>query len=181
MKLFRALLLTALLILPFAGCAAIPYTDEARAQALLDGLAQFYQTDVLIKTGGMEARAHIYRPDPMRTRVEIRYPERLAGFVYSFGEGGVELQLQSLSFHLDSFAGVSTVPIPRGVSALSSLLIPQAERALPARQNGLWALRGEFDGEVCILFLDAQNGLPVKLLLQSSEVEFVFENFVFLG
>jgi len=158
----------------------MPFTDEAKARNLMENVSQFYKTDAIIRAGGVEMRAHIYRPDPMTSKAELLYPERVAGFVYSFREGGIELSFQGLSFNLDSYGGTRSAPIPRAVGALSSLLLPQAERPLPSRQNGFWVLSGEFAGEERLLFLD-EEGLPVKLLLQSPEVEFVFENFVFLG
>jgi len=180
MRFFLLLILPALLIALLSGCAAIPFTDEAKARNLMENVTQFYQTDATIRSGGVEMRAHIYRPDPITSKVEILYPERAAGFVYSFREGGIELSFQGLSFNLDSYVGTRSAPVPRAVMALSSLLLPEAERSLPSRQNGVWVLRGEFGGENCLLFLD-EEGLPLKLLLQGSEVEFVFENFVFLG
>ena len=181
MRLFRPLLPCVLLSLALFGCAAIPLTDNAKARNVMDGLAQFYMTDALITTGAVQTRAHIYRPDPMTTRVELLSPDNVAGFVYSFKEGGVELSYQGLSFNVDSFGGTRTIPMLRGVSALSFLLLPEAGRELPQRQDGFWVLRSEFAGEPVLLFLDEESAIPAKLLLQGSQVEFIFENFTFLG
>lgn len=181
MRLFRTLLLCVLLVFPMFGCAAIPLTDSAKARNLMDGVTQFYMTDAIITTGTAEVRARIYRPDPMTTQVELLDPENVAGLVYSFCEGGVALNFQGLSFNVDPFLGTRTVPVLRGVSALSALLLPGQERELPQRQDGFWVLRGEFAGEQVLLILDEESGLPTKLLLQGLEVQFIFENFVFLG
>jgi len=181
MRLFRALLPCILLIFLLLGCASIPLSDQYKARNAIDGLAQFYMTDALMITGSVQTRAHIYRPDPMTTRVELLSPDNVAGFTYTFKEGGVELSYLGLSFNVDSFGGARTIPMLRGVSALSSLLLPEQERELPQRQDGFWALRGEFGGEPVLLLLDGESGLPAKLLLQGSQVEFIFENFIFLG
>jgi len=181
MKFFRALTAISLTII-LAGCTALPFTDEARARDLMNGTSQFYQTYANLQANGMQARARIHRPDPGTTSVEILSPESIAGLSYIFREGGVELNYKGLTFSLDTFSGANTLPIVRGVSALSALLLPEGERPLPTLQpDGLWLLRGQFAGEECLLFLDEGSGLPVKLLLPSSEVEITFENFVFLG
>lgn len=180
MRLIRTATLCILLILPLSGCAAIPLTDEAKARNLLDGLAQFYKTDAVIRSGELEVRAHIYRPDPLSLTAELLSPERLAGFRYTLGEGVVEMHYHGLTFNLDPFGATRTAPIPRAVGALTALLIPEAERPLPTLENGVWQLAGSFDGEDCVLFL-SEEGKPLKLLLKASQVEFVFENFVFLN
>jgi len=181
MKFFRAL--TAILFaIILTGCAALPFTDEARARDLLNGTSQFYQTYANVQANGMQVRARVHRPDPGTTRVEMLSPESVAGFEYIFREGGVELTYQGLTFSLDTSRGANTLPVVRSVSALSALLLPEGHRTLPTLQpDGLWLLRGQFAGEECLLFLDEESGLPVKLLLLGSEVEITFENFVFLG
>ena len=181
MKLLRVLA-AVFLVLGLAGCTALPFTDEAKARDLMSGTSQFYQTYVSIQANGMQTRARFHRPDPNTTRVEMLYPESIAGFEYIFREGGVELSYRGLSFSLGSFSGANTLPVVRGVSALSALLLPDGERPLPTLQpDGLWLLRGRIAGEECLLFLDEETGTPVKLLLPGSEVEIIFENFVFLG
>ena len=181
MRLFRALALCILSALALIGCAAIPLTDEAKARNLMEGVTQFYKTDVIITIGTVQTHAQIYRPDPLTTRVELTAPESVAGFVYSFKEGGVEISYQGLIFSVESFGAAGSLPILRGVNAMSALLLPGAERELPQRQDDFWVLRGEFAGEPILLFLDEESALPVKLLLQGSQVQFEFENFVFLG
>ena len=179
MKLFA--LFGALLMLALTGCAAIPFTDEARARGLLENLSQFYRTDALVSAGDQEFRVQIHRPDPLHLTVELLYPERLSGFRYTFGDGVVELGYMGLTFNLDPFGATRTAPIPRATQALSSLLIPQADRPLPILQNDLWQLESEFDGERVLLLIDRESELPLKLLLESAGVGFVFENFVFLS
>ena len=182
MKILRALFFCALLVLPMIGCTALPFTDEARARELMGGVTQFYETYATVRAGGMETHTHIHRPCPDTTRVEVLSPESVAGFEYIFRQGGVELAYRGLSFNLDAFGGAHTLPVIRGVSALAALLLPEGERPLPTQQpDGLWLLRGQFAGEESLLFLDEESGVPVKLLLPGSEVEFVFESFVFLG
>jgi len=171
-----------LLALTLTACTALPFTDEGRARELMSGVTQFYQTDALVRTGEVETHTRIHRPDPDSARVEVLSPESLAGFEYIFRQGGVELSYRGLSFSLDTFGGARTLPVVRGVGALSALLLPEGERPLPTKQpDGLWLLSGQFAGEEALLLLDEESGLPVKLLLPGSEVEIIFENFVFLG
>ena len=175
-------LVAVFLTFSLTGCAALPFTDEAKARDLMGGTSQFYQTYASVQANGMQTRARFHRPDPNTTRVEMLYPESIAGFEYIFREGGVELSYRGLAFSLGTFSGANTLPVVRGAGALSALLLPDGERPLPTLQpNGLWLLRGQFAGEECLLFLDEESGLPVKLLLPGSEVEIIFENFVFLG
>ncbi|MCL2579582.1 MAG: hypothetical protein FWE32_06075 [Oscillospiraceae bacterium] len=169
-----------LLAFALSGCAALPFTDEGRAQNLLDGLSQFYRTEASVRTGEMDLRVRIDRPDPLNLTVELLYPERLAGFTYTLGEGMVGLSYRGLAFHLDPFGATRTSPLPRAAGALSALLIPDAHRPLPTLQNGVWQLADEFDGESVLLYLNEESGVPTKLLLVRSGVELVFENFAFL-
>ena len=181
MKAFRTLA-AILFIAWLTGCAALPFTDEAQARELMSALTQFYQTDALVRAGGVETRTRIHRPGPDATRVEVLAPESLAGFEYIFRQGGVELSYRGLVFNLETFGGALTLPVVRGVGALSGLLLPEGDRPLPTQQpDGLWLLRGQFAGEESRLFLDGESGAPVKLLLPGSEVEIVFENFIFSG
>jgi len=171
-----------LLILVLAGCAVLPFTDEAQARELMSNVTQFYRTDARLRAGGVETHARIHRPDPATTRVEVLSPDSIAGLEYIFHQGGVELAYGELSFNLDAFGGALTLPVVRGVGALSALLLPDGEQQPPTQQpDGLWLLRGQFAGEESLLFLDNESGVPVKLLLTGSEVEIIFENFVFLG
>ena len=109
MKLLRILAISLALVL--AGCAALPFTEEAAARELMSGVAQFYTTDARVLAGGVETRAHIHRPGPDVTRVEVLAPESLAGLEYSFRPGGVELSFGELSFGLDSSGGALSLPV----------------------------------------------------------------------
>lgn len=173
------LILAALLLL-LTACAGLPFTDEARAREIMEGVGQFYRTDAVIGSGEDEVRVRIYRPDPSQTRVEVLYPQRVAGLVYTFREEGVRLEMHGLVFNMDSYAGGSALPIPQAVGALAALLLPTAERGLPTEQDGLWVLRGQFGGQEYMLFLD-ENGRPVKLLPGGSQPQIVLTDFVFLG
>lgn len=181
MVLFKVLSRLFIFVLLFAGCASVPFTDEWRAREVMEGVTQFYQARATVRSGELYTEISIFRPDPMTTHAQVLSPERVAGLGYIFHEGGVELSYHGLSVSLDSFGGALGLPVVRGISALSAILLPTAERELPTlQQDGLWLLHTELaDGE-CLLFLNGE-GVPLKLLLPEWDVEFIFEDFTFLG
>ena len=168
----------ALALFSLASCA-LPFSEEARGKEILEGFTQTYQADITLAAGNLALRAGLSSA-PGSCRVVIIEPRSLAGYSYLFREGGVDISYNNLTFSLNAGAALPAAPLAEAANALSALLLPQPG-ALPKQKDGYWELSGEIDGAPCALWIDGENGIPIKLLLHDGEMEIKLQNFSFSG